>query len=252
MNQAVLSRNFRKVGFVVASVVIATLLYVPPRAQNDTQSRLAICCCRNSGSRYEGVIPGICAALLSVVAFDWFFDHTPQLLDFTVGNGLRIIVFVSLSVMIAFLDQQRRHTLQKLAENNQVLQKALDEIETLRGILPICACCKKIETDPQTWVEVDNYVANTVKRSSAMVYVPTAFESFPRCSETTVSSNKQDHQYSMVLVGRCIPTPRGSCRTISSVGGLMDDRTGWLLFLRCSDSRPAPPCSRPYSCDTCS
>lgn len=71
---------------------------------------------------------------------------------------MRIIVFVSLSVMIAFLDQQRRHTLQKLAETNQVLQNALDEIKTLRGILPICSYCKKIETDPQTWVELDNYV----------------------------------------------------------------------------------------------
>lgn len=158
MNQAILNRNLRKLGIVVASVVIATLLtfLVAPRM---THSRdLLFVAAVILVSRYEGVIPGICAALLSVVTFDWFFDHTPQLLDFTVGNGMRIIVFVSLSVMIALLDQQRRHTLQKLAETNQVLQKALDEIKTLRGILPICSYCKKIQTDPQTWVELDNYV----------------------------------------------------------------------------------------------
>lgn len=30
---------------------------------------------------------------------------------------------------------------------NKELQKALNEIETLRGIIPICACCKKIRND---------------------------------------------------------------------------------------------------------
>ena len=158
MNQVVLNRNLRKIGLVVASIAIATLLTFPLAPRMIHSRDLLFVAAVILVSRYEGGIAGICVALLSVVSFDWFFDSTPQRWDLTVGNGIRIIVFVSVSVMITLLDQQRRHTLQKHAETNQVLQKALDEIKTLRGILPICSYCKKIQTDSQTWVELDNYV----------------------------------------------------------------------------------------------
>ena len=48
--------------------------------------------------------------------------------------------------------------LRRLVRTNQNLQTALDEIKTLRGTLLICSYCKKIETNPETWVEVENYV----------------------------------------------------------------------------------------------
>lgn len=47
----------------------------------------------------------------------------------------------------------------RLLENmNQELHTALDEIKTLRGILLICSYCKKIEANPETWVDLENYV----------------------------------------------------------------------------------------------
>jgi hypothetical protein len=39
------------------------------------------------------------------------------------------------------------------------LQKALDEIKTLRGIVPICSNCKKIRDDKGFWEQVEGYVA---------------------------------------------------------------------------------------------
>ncbi|WP_179947403.1 hypothetical protein [Lacunisphaera limnophila] len=39
------------------------------------------------------------------------------------------------------------------------LQKALDEIHTLRGILPICASCKKIRDEKGYWQQVEVYIA---------------------------------------------------------------------------------------------
>lgn len=160
MKQAVLNRNLRKVGVVVASVLIATLLTFPLASRMTHSRDLLFVAAVILVSRYEGGIAGICVALLSVLSLDWFFDRTPQVLDFTIGNGMRIIVFVSVSVAVAVLDHQRRQTLGKLAATNRMLQKALDEIKTLRGILMICSYCKKIETDPQTWVEVESYVRN--------------------------------------------------------------------------------------------
>ena len=38
------------------------------------------------------------------------------------------------------------------------LQKALDEVKTLRGLLPICAWCKKIRADDGDWADLESYV----------------------------------------------------------------------------------------------
>ncbi|MBM4164654.1 MAG: response regulator transcription factor [Lentisphaerae bacterium] len=40
------------------------------------------------------------------------------------------------------------------------LQRALAEIKTLRGIVPICASCKKIRDDTGFWQQVEVYVRN--------------------------------------------------------------------------------------------
>src|SRR5690348_18161502 len=60
--------------------------------------------------------------------------------------------------MITVLDRQRRRVTERLVTTNVELQRALDEVKTLRGILPICAYCKKIRTDPETWIAVENYI----------------------------------------------------------------------------------------------
>ncbi|WDN87113.1 hypothetical protein BuS5_00081 [Desulfosarcina sp. BuS5] len=38
------------------------------------------------------------------------------------------------------------------------LQRALDEVKTLRGILPICSFCKKVRDDKGYWEQVDVYI----------------------------------------------------------------------------------------------
>ncbi len=40
------------------------------------------------------------------------------------------------------------------------LKKAREEIQTLRGIIPICASCKKIRDDKGFWNQVETYIAN--------------------------------------------------------------------------------------------
>jgi AmiR/NasT family two-component response regulator len=46
----------------------------------------------------------------------------------------------------------------ELRRLNSELQEALDNIRTLRGLLPICASCKKIRDDTGYWHEVEVYV----------------------------------------------------------------------------------------------
>ena len=40
------------------------------------------------------------------------------------------------------------------------LQKALQEVKTLSGLLPICASCKKIRNDDESWQQIEDYIAS--------------------------------------------------------------------------------------------
>lgn len=46
---------------------------------------------------------------------------------------------------------------QELVSSNSQLQKALNEVKTLRGIIPICAYCKKIRDDKGYWNQLEAY-----------------------------------------------------------------------------------------------
>lgn len=59
------------------------------------------------------------------------------------------------------LDRQRRvieRQVAELEENARMLQQQLDEIKTLRGLLPICAWCKKIRNDSGFWESLEQYL----------------------------------------------------------------------------------------------
>ncbi|MFW6245170.1 MAG: hypothetical protein ACOC36_04710, partial [Fibrobacterota bacterium] len=60
-------------------------------------------------------------------------------------------------------------TEQKTAEKDRLelikeLRRALDEVETLRGLLPICAGCKRIRDDKGYWDHIELYIS---KRTQA-------------------------------------------------------------------------------------
>ena len=63
--------------------------------------------------------------------------------------------------MNAALEKERRVVMEvrdKLAIRNGELRKALNEIKTLRGILPVCCYCKKVRNDEGYWEQVDAYI----------------------------------------------------------------------------------------------
>jgi hypothetical protein len=47
---------------------------------------------------------------------------------------------------------------ENLFHANVEIQKALDQIKTLKGFLPICSCCKKIRDDQGSWQQVETYI----------------------------------------------------------------------------------------------
>jgi len=58
-----------------------------------------------------------------------------------------------------FIDITERKMLEEeLRKKNNKLQKALDEIKTLKGLIPICASCKKIRDDKGFWNQLESYI----------------------------------------------------------------------------------------------
>jgi hypothetical protein len=84
--------------------------------------------------------------------------------DMFESNLLNIATFIggficSILWTFAFIVMLNQRLNREMEEGISNLQKALEEIKTLKGILPICAHCKKIRNDQGYWQQVENYVS---------------------------------------------------------------------------------------------
>jgi len=57
-----------------------------------------------------------------------------------------------------WMENEQTRLIEKLQEKNVQLSEALEEIQSLKGIIPICASCKKIRDDKGYWEKVDVYI----------------------------------------------------------------------------------------------
>lgn len=57
----------------------------------------------------------------------------------------------------------RHEDMAKLRKVNTELREAMDRIQTLEGILPICASCKKIRDEVGHWSQVEAYISRRSK-----------------------------------------------------------------------------------------
>ena len=55
------------------------------------------------------------------------------------------------------MDCRKAHE-EELRRSNDELQKALREVKVLRGLIPICASCKKIRNDGGFWQQLEEYI----------------------------------------------------------------------------------------------
>ena len=108
-----------------------------------------------------------------IIAYPYFLEHgyvqdisyqvvkkNGELMDVTLsaiaekdeeGNFLR-----SLAVFIDVTARKKAEAAQE--KLIQELQKALEEISSLRGILPLCSFCKRVRNDKGYWEQVDIYI----------------------------------------------------------------------------------------------
>jgi tetratricopeptide (TPR) repeat protein len=71
---------------------------------------------------------------------------------------IAMLVIVSLASLYARFRQKQRSEA-RLQKQAAELVDALGRVQTLRGLLPICAWCKKIRDDNGYWTQVESYIA---------------------------------------------------------------------------------------------
>ena len=65
---------------------------------------------------------------------------------------------MGLNVQLSLDIEQRKQTEKEKERLISELQKALDEVKTLSGLIPICAHCKKIRDDKGYWSQIESYI----------------------------------------------------------------------------------------------
>ncbi len=64
------------------------------------------------------------------------------------------LVFFSIRRLLETLQAKR-----DIEKKNDDLQKALEEVKTLTGVIPICAHCKEIRDDEGSWNQLEQYIS---------------------------------------------------------------------------------------------
>ncbi|UCD82084.1 MAG: hypothetical protein JSW26_11850, partial [Desulfobacterales bacterium] len=76
---------------------------------------------------------------------------------FSLACGLATVVTILL-IKENKVDAERNHAQEKQKSLILELQKALAEVKTLSGMLPICAGCKKVRDDKGYWKQIESYL----------------------------------------------------------------------------------------------
>jgi DNA-binding response OmpR family regulator len=73
-------------------------------------------------------------------------------------NGVELLARVTSALTLKREMDRRKEREADLRRSNDELQRALREVKVLRGLIPICASCKKIRNDSGFWQQLEEYL----------------------------------------------------------------------------------------------
>ena len=96
---------------------------------------------------------------LEDITYGFFnIDHEPEdmneRLEYIITSSVFVMIALIIQIWIIIKDFSR------IEKTTVRLHKALDNIKTLEGLLPICANCKKIRDDEGYWQQAEVYIRN--------------------------------------------------------------------------------------------
>jgi len=69
-----------------------------------------------------------------------------------------IVVYILITFLSCCIEIMRERYFGQLISEKEALQKAIGEIQVLKGMVPICASCKKIRDDKGFWMQIEAYM----------------------------------------------------------------------------------------------
>jgi hypothetical protein len=100
--------------------------------------------------------------MMMLFGFSTLLLAFPQVLNspkYPSSFSFRFITSFSLFTMFAFgMEALRNYYTSKTINKTKELQDALNNIKTLRGLLPICSTCKMIRNDDGYWSKLEDYI----------------------------------------------------------------------------------------------
>ena len=73
-------------------------------------------------------------------------------------SSIELLARVSSALLLKQEMDRRKNRELELRRSNEELQKALKEVKVLRGLIPICASCKKVRNDGGFWQQLEEYL----------------------------------------------------------------------------------------------
>ncbi|MBD3274215.1 MAG: hypothetical protein GF372_02835 [Candidatus Marinimicrobia bacterium] len=105
------------------------------------------------------------ALFIGIFIFLTFYGVNQQIpfpLDTQITNTMKVFNIVFLVAAFSMLVYYYNDTILKIeSENNQLINElkyALENVKELKGLIPICASCKKIRDDGGYWHQVEEYI----------------------------------------------------------------------------------------------
>jgi hypothetical protein len=111
------------------------------------------------------ILPMQILAALAITATDLWLLFNRHMDIHPVVRRAMVIAYVLTNVIGAYTSRNRNHLsreqfqmLERQIQLNQELEEALEEVRTLRGMLPICSHCRRICNEQGAWEPLDAYV----------------------------------------------------------------------------------------------
>jgi len=87
-------------------------------------------------------------------------------------RAVNIIIVLAFGAIASRIVYKLRCSEEEKSNMISALQKANDEIKLLKGILPICSCCKKIRDDNGIWNHFEHYIAERTEAEFSHGFCP--------------------------------------------------------------------------------
>lgn len=147
----------RTYGVVVGSVAAAALIRWLVYPHIEVAPSIVFLAAVAVSAWYGGVAPGLTAAALSVLTFEFLFHHSQHFENVT-SWSVWTILFVAVCLMVSYFEAKLRHALDQVEVANRSLRDTLEHVRRLESLLPICAGCKRIRNAVGEWLPVERYL----------------------------------------------------------------------------------------------